>query len=676
MIGNIQSLILAKHNLTYSEKYAAHYIIKALTWAACLTLISAVGRFIAKRFKKKISMKANPLLGSTYHSLDDFEQDIPYRELKKYLKRRNSSQPIFIQLVILLSSIGYFLSYLVYGMIPAILSAFNIISLFTSFLILVLMSIITGLIMIKITCPSEVKPLIKARVKRKPHSLLRKFYFQALCLYRLHYFAFKSFVLFLLCYSAFLPLITANSCMAYYTPEYGSSFDAYTISTSLSRLFTIEKKCPTGRICHIYSTLPEDPSTSIILNVQTGSDLSQIQVLYTKENAANNGKADSQPLNKTPKSYFLEIEWKAQRYVHSVYLDELEPNTLYYTQIFYENKFLGDARFKTLPSSKMETNITVVTGGDSGGTEKSTQFIQNIASYDPDVIVIGGDIVYDNGNINCYYCWDYYLDQFDILNKRLGRVIPLVLAVGNHDVGMNSFQFRNVEKDKNLLFLFFPQHTKTTGSGQEIPDPHERMSYFSHRLGNTLHVTLDSGYLTKYSGNQTEWLIEVSQKYHTAAKIATYHTPIFPGCFFNPSKYGVDSRFTSWIPIFEKYNFMGVFENHVHLFKRTFPLKFTKQIQSPGVVYFGDGAWGVNVNDCYAEDPNPNITGLFEKLGSINHVWIVKITPQTLEYQAINLNGEIIDQYNQSISDYTSKTSPKSSKVSLKEHLKRKEIDI
>jgi hypothetical protein len=28
----------------------------------------------------------------------------------------------------------------------------------------------------------------------------------------------------------------------------------------------------------------------------------------------------------------------------------------------------------------------------------------------------------------------------------------------------------------------------------------------------------------------------------------------------------------SWVPVFDKYKFVGVFENHVHKFKRTFPL--------------------------------------------------------------------------------------------------------
>jgi len=128
-------------------------------------------------------------------------------------------------------------------------------------------------------------------------------------------------------------------------------------------------------------------------------------------------------------------------------------------------------------------------------------------------------------------------------------------------------------------------------------------------------------------------------------------------------EYGYDSRFLSWIPVFEKYNYMGIFENHVHLFKRTFPLSFTNKNKGPGVVYFGDGAWGVNENNCYYEDSNPNITGIFAKMGSINHIWIVKISASEVQYSAINLQGEVIDSYKQNIKDYIGTTTGSSSKT-------------
>jgi len=158
------------------------------------------------------------------------------------------------------------------------------------------------------------------------------------CVYSLRPLAMKSFVGFLFFYSAFLPLLSSRTCMAYYTPEYGSAFDAVTMSTHFTRLLTLSRACPSGQICHIYSSLPENPSTSIILNVHTGSDLDQIQVLYNKEEALDLKTFQSTAFNKTPKSYYLDIEWKAQRFIHSVYIDGLEPNTPYYVQFVADKK--------------------------------------------------------------------------------------------------------------------------------------------------------------------------------------------------------------------------------------------------------------------------------------------------------------------------------------------------
>jgi len=656
-------------NLNYTEKFAYDYAIKTTVWAVSLTVISTIGNSLANKIRGKPSTKGLPLQHPTFTALDDIEYDIPYVELKRYLQKQSISQPILLQILFLLSSIGYFLAYLTYAVIPSILSSLGIIPIFLSFLLTIPISIGKACFLIFVTCPPELKNFIKARLKKKSYALMRKAYWQGRCVYKLYPFAFKLFASVLTLYTILIPLVTSGSCLAYYTPGYGTSFDAYTLSTQFSRFFTLEKACPAGRICHIYSTLAEDASRSMIINVHTGSDIDLLNVVYTKENGWID---EEEPRNKSSKGWFVDIEWKAQRYVHSIYLDNLEPNTGYYVQFFSnQRKYLGDTRFVTLPSNKMEANITLVTGGDSSGSSKTFKFMDYIVKENPNAIVIGGDIVYDNGNINCYYCWDYYLGLFGELNQKVGRLVPLILAVGNHDLGINSHQFRQIDKNENLFFRFFPQHTTNNNNTEpsRVPENKERMAYFYHVLGNTLHVTLDSGYLNKYAGKQTEWLNEISKKYQKYVKFAAYHNPIFSGCYFNPLEYGYDSRFFSWIPVFEKYNYMGIFENHVHLFKRTFPLSFTTKNKGPGVVYFGDGAWGVNENNCYYEDSNPNITGIFAKMGSINHIWIVKISASEVEYSAINLNGDIIDSYKQNIKDYIG-GAPGSSKTKFLKKLK------
>ena len=44
--------------------------------------------------------------------------------------------------------------------------------------------------------------------------------------------------------------------------------------------------------------------------------------------------------------------------------------------------------------------------------------------------------------------------------------------------------------------------------------------------------------------------------------------------------------------MFDNYGIIAAFENHVHQYKRTFPLK-NDSIDPKGTVYFGDGSLGV-----------------------------------------------------------------------------------
>ena len=48
-----------------------------------------------------------------------------------------------------------------------------------------------------------------------------------------------------------------------------------------------------------------------------------------------------------------------------------------------------------------------------------------------------------------------------------------------------------------------------------------------------------------------------------------------------------------WCPLFDKYQVTAVFENDHHTYKRTHPL-LNNQIRKRGIVYLGDGCWGVD----------------------------------------------------------------------------------
>ena len=89
-------------------------------------------------------------------------------------------------------------------------------------------------------------------------------------------------------------------------------------------------------------------------------------------------------------------------------------------------------------------------------------------------------------------------------------------------------------------------------------------------MQNILLFGLDSGYLYSHNGTQSEWMLSILQDptYKSYSKFAHYHVPIYPTCFSNTSFMASWSNIIkareAWVPIFDTYEFVGAFENHVH----------------------------------------------------------------------------------------------------------------
>jgi len=68
------------------------------------------------------------------------------------------------------------------------------------------------------------------------------------------------------------------------------------------------------------------------------------------------------------------------------------------------------------------------------------QMISLVASQDPYMVFMGGDIGYDNGFNECYCIMDWILDYWEkgaIWSD--GAMIPFATSAGNHDLGLEAF---------------------------------------------------------------------------------------------------------------------------------------------------------------------------------------------------------------------------------------------
>lgn len=250
--------------------------------------------------------------------------------------------------------------------------------------------------------------------------------------------------------------------------------------------------------------------------------------------------------------------------------------TIIYIGIHYEDKLQDIKTYKTLPSTLNETDeITFVQGGDIGYTDASRQLTNNLITWQPSVIFMGGDITYDNGMVSCYHTWDNLLSMFETFNTASNVLIPIVLAVGNHDLSMNSLASVSYRKGKHtpLILQYFPQHYDNY-SKPSVPSVASRLTYFVHHFANISFFSLDSGFAVSYRGEQLDFIDAEMKKFNKTKKFAQYHVPIYSPCMGDThDKTSNMESLYFWSSIFDKYEVSAVFENHDHLRKRTHPLK-------------------------------------------------------------------------------------------------------
>jgi predicted MPP superfamily phosphohydrolase len=107
-----------------------------------------------------------------------------------------------------------------------------------------------------------------------------------------------------------------------------------------------------------------------------------------------------------------------------------------------------------------QSGTRILFGGDFGYEPNGKKLASLVSQTNPDVILIGGDIAYDNGNIHCYYSYDTFLWAFEHEFQELNRIVPFIFSIGNHDIGFNSLANYNITVSPQhgpLYFTYFPQ---------------------------------------------------------------------------------------------------------------------------------------------------------------------------------------------------------------------------
>jgi hypothetical protein len=96
---------------------------------------------------------------------------------------------------------------------------------------------------------------------------------------------------------------------------------------------------------------------------------------------------------------------------------------------------------------------------------------------------------------------------------------------------------------------------------------------------------------------------------------------------------------THWVPLLQNYKFIASMEHHTHHLKYTFPITNGQRDDQNGIVYIGDGCWGVTNQPC---PHNFRVTDdMFDQFDNDNseHVWMMYVKDAKIKFVALDSTG-------------------------------------
>lgn len=392
----------------------------------------------------------------------------------------------------------------------------------------------------------------------------------------------------------------------------------------------------------IYLTWQQNPSTTMTIQWISHFHEKQSVVLY-------HSRQGEQKWQKVT-GEILEFPHASQYLIHRVELKNLQSNTEY---VFKVVPYIEEYCFLTAPA-RLDKELRFVVGGDMYHDDIPTlvKTNQKAAQVSPLFALIGGDIAYAVKSSSCsLQLIDRWIDWIKAWHRYMvtpqGNLIPVISAIGNHDLNGG---YDQTPAQATVFSSLFPM------PGKRIYNVLDFQSYLSIFI-------LDSGHANPIAGQQKDWLCTVlSERQQVLHRLAIYHIPAYPSVRDFKNKYSIDIR-NNWVPLFEQWGVQVVFEHHDHAYKRTYPL-LKGRIHPEGIVYLGDGGWGV-------DEPRKlkgKILPYLAKFASARHFITVTLTPSQQEFKSINDQGQILDEYVQSIN--------RRKPIPIKENAKQKEGDL
>jgi hypothetical protein len=362
----------------------------------------------------------------------------------------------------------------------------------------------------------------------------------------------------------------------------------------------------------VYLTWQGDPTTTMTVQWLAGAGATGADVRFVRvgDTAVRTVTGQRRPLA------------HSDRLVHTAELTGLQPGRAYRFRI---DGLADEFTFRTMPADA-DRPITFIVGGDIyRGRKLDERMFRTAASRDPMFIVLGGDIVYDNGDPERVGRWYRFLDAWQrCMITTDGHLIPVVAAIGNHEV---VGQFDKTPDQAPFFYALFPG---VGDDGTQVLDFGDYLSI----------VLLDSDHTHPVAGAQAAWLDEtLAARSGVPHLFAVYHVPAYP-CVRRYAGGRSEKVREHWTPLFDRHGVDVAYEHHDHAYKRT-PLIKEGRADHEGVLYLGDGAWGVPARGVR----RPQETWYLERAESVNNVIVTTIHRAERTHTALDPDGGVIDSY-------------------------------
>ncbi len=303
-----------------------------------------------------------------------------------------------------------------------------------------------------------------------------------------------------------------------------------------------------------------------------------------------------------------------------VRLDNLEPGTKYVYRVVctdaegrkLESKPLT---FTTAPGSSDAYSFAVI-----GDTQRNPSITQKVGKLiwerRPNFVIHCGDVV-DDGAAK----WQWTGDLFKPCQELFGRV-PVFPCIGNH------------EKNHAHYYRYFA-----------LPKPEY---YYSFKYGNAEFFVLDTntGRNLSAAGEQYRWLDKALASSEARWKICYHHHPAYSsddndfGDSWKGSTAAGDRRVRDFVKLYEKHNVDVVFNGHIHVYERTWPIRAGRVDQKSGVTYVTSGGGGGKL-----ENFAPTPAFFKQEFRSDYHFCYVPVHNGTFTLKAIDHEGRLFDQF-------------------------------